>query len=129
MLKKILLTMVFGIAATALIIGGLEFVWPLIDKSGVIESGQYRGLRIGDSKEEIILKTTAPHYHSKLKIVSYRGPDGGTIPVFRVDSPYQLRDSNTWYLLYPSVHKEILTLSFQDGQLHTIHYKRDILSP
>ena len=72
---KILASIVFGVGLITLVIGAYHLFWPIIDHSGVIEHGEYRELRIGDSKIEVILTATASYKRSKLKIRGYRGQD------------------------------------------------------
>jgi len=128
-LKKALLTAAVVIALINTIIAAYEYVWPLIDEHGVIEEGDYRGLSIGDSKRDIVRKTTNPVYRTILKIVAYRGSNGHTVLVFDRNQSQRLWDSDNWVLSYPSIHKETVHLSFKDDRLYKIRYVRDMLAP
>ena len=129
MLKKILLSLAVFIAVINTAIAFYEYLWPLIDTGGEIEVGEYRGLRIGDSKRDVVRKTNNPVFISKLKIVAYRGSGGNTVLVFSRRQSESLWESDHWSLFYPSIHKEMIALTFEDDRLVKITYSRDMLSP
>lgn len=129
MLKQTLLKLAVVIAASSVLYFGYQIIWPIIDAEGIIEVGEYRGIDIGDTKDDVILKTTTPVYGNKLRIEAYRSRDGRTIPVFARGQASHLRDSNTWYLAYPGLHKETITLVFEGEIVQEIRYRRDMLAP
>ncbi len=129
MLKKILIRISVFIALISTFFFFWENILPIFDSNGVINKGEYRGLEIGDSKRDVIRKTTNPVYRTKLKIVGYRGINGDTFLVFDRDQSYRLWDSDKWILSYPSIHKETVHLSFKDDRLYEIRYTRDMLAP
>ncbi|KPD21049.1 hypothetical protein AFK76_12215 [Idiomarina zobellii] len=105
------------------------YIWPLIDRSGLVESGEYRGLSIGDSKEDVVRITLNPVYNSKLKIVGYFDRTGQMELVFQKKEKESLFDSDLWVLNYPSVHKETVKTTFKENRLIRIEYKRNFFSP
>lgn len=112
-----------------LIFLNFRYIWPLIDKSGLVESGEYRGLNISDSKEDVVRLTIRPAYNSKLKIVGYSDVAGKTKLVFQRQREESLFESDVWILMYPSVHKETVKLTFKENHLIKIEYKRNFFSP
>lgn len=129
MLKKRLLNIAVVIAVISVIDFAYEYIWPFVDSSGVIIEGSYRGIAVGDTKADVILKTTTSVYNNKLRIESYRGLEGRTIVVFLRNQPYHLLDSDVWGLAYPGIHQETVLLYFKKGQVYKIKYQRDMFSP
>lgn len=106
-----------------------RYIWPLFDKSGLVEAGEYRGLNISDTKEDVVRLTINPVYNSKLKIVGYSDVAGKTKLVFQRQSEASLFESDVWILMYPSVHKETVKLTFKENRLIKIEYRRNFFSP
>ncbi|SDG30707.1 hypothetical protein [Idiomarina zobellii] len=129
MLKKITIIFAMLVLLFNVIILSYYYIWPLIDRSGLVESGEYRGLSIGDSKEDVVRITLNPVYNSKLKIVGYFDRTGQMELVFQKKEKESLFDSDLWVLNYPSVHKETVKTTFKENRLIRIEYKRNFFSP
>jgi hypothetical protein len=118
-----------------MVVGGITivwsaigFIWPLIDRQGVVEAGGYRELEIGDSKLDVMLLNS--NTRSRLKISAFQGDDGSTVPILSSAAcEKQLTVSDRWYLIYPGVHQEIITVGFANDRIAQIAYRRDILAP
>ena len=131
MLKKKLLTLAVIIAVINTVIAGYEYIWPLIDTSGVIETGEYRGLKIGDTKRDVIRKTIYTMHEGSLRITFYREHDGNVRYLFskREEETYNIYASDEWGLSYPGIHGETLKIFFKNRKLYKITYVRDMFAP
>jgi hypothetical protein len=125
---KILRTGLMVVGGVAIVWSAIGFIWPLIDRQGVVEAGGYRELEIGDSKLDVMLLNS--NTRSRLKIAAFQGDDGSTVTILSSDAcAKQLTESDRWYLMYPGVHQEIITVDFANDRIAQIAYRRDILSP
>ncbi len=127
--KFLLAKLLLLVGLIVIVRGVVDFTWPLLDRYGTITEGEYRGLEIGDSKRDVIRKTTLPNYYSKLQIVAYGGADNETVLVFSRSPSIHILDSDSWALYYPSIHKETIHLTFENGRLILMKYTRNMLAP
>lgn len=121
-----------GIGAITIAVLLFRIVVPLFDVEGVIDERSYRGLEIGAAKGEVaLLLTGASDRFSRLALRGYAGKDGKPRSVFRgeTDTDRQIIDSDIWYVRYPGIHQESLSLHFKDGRLFRIRYSRAIMDP
>jgi hypothetical protein len=82
MLKRTLITFAILILIFNVFFVSYNYLWPFIDKSGQIETGEYRELRIGNREEDVSHVTINPIYKTKLKIVGFIDLTGKTKLVF-----------------------------------------------
>lgn len=126
MLKKAVFLIALGIVGW----NAYEFAWPLIDTHGVVENGSYRGLKIGETRAEVLSDLSS--WTSRLKFDAYvvdgetyflpsLNPNADTFPPFSA--------SNKWWVLHPGFKRELITLEFTNDRLHTIEYSRGLENP
>ena len=105
-------------------------VVPMFNGYAVITEGSYRGLEIGANKATIALTLSNGYDRfSKLKLIGFDDGNGGNTSVFYDRKGLAVIDSDIWYLRYPGLHQETITLYFKDGELAKIRYIRDFASP
>ena len=102
-------------------------VWPVIDRNGVVRSGSYRNLKIGDTKAEILTELYSSF--QKVRLSGYYVNDRAYV-VPTLENPAQpLSASDKWLLIYPSMHKESIVLNFENNRVVAIEYYRNALEP
>jgi hypothetical protein len=108
-----------------------ELIWPFVDPAGVITKGTYRGLKIGDSKANTISTFYSPF--KRVSLVGYEilgGTDRQRYVVPTLETPAQpLALADRWYLRFPGIHKETITLEFETDRIISITYRRNAFAP
>jgi hypothetical protein len=104
-----------------------ELGWPLIDSERTVTQGSYRGLKIGETKAEVVSELYSPFQHVRLEGYEV---DGRTYeqPLLSLPSA-PLSASDKWFLGYPGIHKETIVLAFESDRLASIRYRRDAFAP
>ncbi len=121
-----------GIGAITIAVIFVRVIVPLFVVEGVIDEGSYRGLEIGAAKGEVaLLLTGASDRFSRLALDGYAGKDGKFRSLFydEIETDRRIIDSDVWYVRYPGMHQENLSLHFKDGRLFLIRYSRAIMDP
>ena len=125
MLRNIILLIAIAVIGWKL----YGLVWPIVSPEGVVEKGSYRGLEIGSTKGEIVSKLYHPPY-TQMRLSAYEiGEKLYTFPTLNSVPGQPLSVSDDWTLVYPSIHKEKISLKFENGRLASIRYQRDALAP
>lgn len=105
-------------------------VWPLIDPEGIVEEGSYRGLEIGDTKAETL--TALRKWTNRVRFDGYYVGDRlYFVPSLNSESDGRpdLTTSDKWLLVHPGIHKETITLNFQNDRIASIKYQRNATAP
>lgn len=128
-IKKAFFGLVFGIGLATILVGGYRVLWPVIDAKGVVTTGEYRGIRIGEARVDVELDLIIPGLQ-RLKLFGYVDDNGRLTPITSPSySAAALEEAEVWLLNYPGIHKESVKLTFLDDRVVRIEYERDALSP
>lgn len=126
MFKRVVFLLSLGIVGWKV----YELTWPLIDNHGIVEEGSYRGLKIGETRAEVITRlhdrTTRLKFHAY-----YIDKEVYFLPPWKEDweSLPPLSESEKWAVSYASFLGEHVVLTFTDDRLRVIEYARGLETP
>ncbi len=123
MLRRIVLLLALGIIGFKI----YELAWPVIDSEGTVIQGSYRGLKIGETKAEVVSELYSPF--QRVRLEGYEIESRTYEQPLLSLPPVPLSASDKWFLGYPGIHKETIVLSFQNDRLLSIRYRRDAFAP
>jgi hypothetical protein len=126
MFKRFIFLLALGIVGWEFV----ELTWPLIDPDGEVTQGAYRGIKVGDTKSEVLTKLRS--WTNRIRFDGYYIEDELFLTPSldpQAESPPPFSLSKKWLLIYPSVHKEVIALTFQDDHLVSIKYHRNAIAP
>ena len=117
-----------GVATIAVIL--IRFLVPIFNWEGVVTDGSYRGLEIGSQKGDVaMLLSGSTDRFNKLKLIGYEDEVGKFQLVFWDPADRPIIESDVWHVRYPGIHKEIISLHFENEVLKKVRYVRAMMDP